>query len=456
VACVAGVIVLAFGAVVSASSLSGRLQAGLTFDIDGPGSFLENALLPFEMATEFHVEGWTFAGIARFDSGAIGFLPPGDAVKFAAAGPLGAFDVISSMTFLISGPFAGSFVGVAAVRVCIGGLDLWGGATLGGSEVRDTATGVLLGARGWVDDVEFQVDMGLNAVHMSYDSFGGTFGVGFDTYWRQLLLCDLLAPVETCELGFTRLNVYAKFPLSCFEIEAQARFSGVEGFDFLRLWISGIDLELGGLTLGPSMIFFNVNAKSVFFDLGLRLPETFCITPYVSLTRDTPEDMGVVDGLSLDALELIWEIGDVTFIASELFVAAGPDTFSFYRLGNDARVHPFGVNFGGSSECFTPVEANEAIGIEVRRDGCCGATLGLGLYAFFDTDLPGTSLFDWSETRVTVEYGATSNLTVSGQLNADHEQVTSLGIAFEFLWGHLVIFEPDWQNACCGLQMGTL
>jgi hypothetical protein len=249
------------------------------------------------------------------------------------------------------------------------------------------------------------------------------------------------------------LNLYTKVPLGCFDVETLTAFYWHTGFDIFRVWISDVDLGSGGLTIYELRVAFRVEQKDVLLDFGFRLAEIGCVMPYVTLVRDGPWGVeGPIDGLSIDALELVYTVGDVTFIASELFETVGGGFSRYlYVLGDDGRIHridQLGV-LGAFSECFVPVDANEAIGIEVHRIGCCGAAFKLGIYTFFDTDLPGTSLFDWSETRVRVEYGAASNLTVSGSLNVDHEQVTSLGIGIEFLWGDLVIFGPDWEAACC-------
>ena len=366
--------------------------------------------------------------------------------------------MISSLTFIVPILPDGGIVGLAAARTFIGGLDLWGGATLWGSTGLESAAGLVLGAHGLVGDVEFNANMGLNA--WFYRGLLGPFPWSshtndFDAFWHQLMLCDLLVPIDFgCEPEFSVFELFARVPLDCFDVESRVLFATLlDGFDFfLTLSISDVDLGLDGLTLDPFMILFAVDAKAVLVDLDLRLVETLCLTPYISLVSDPLEGMGVVGGLSVDALELIWNVGDVTFIASELF-ETDPFSRRLHMLGDDARIHTIDLLFEEPGDCFTPVEANEAIGIEVYRDGCCGALLGLGIYTFFDTDLPGTSIFDWSETRVTVEYGTAPGFTVSGHINANHKQVTSLGIAFEFLWGQLTVFGPGWGDACCEYRL---
>jgi hypothetical protein len=438
------VLLLAFGIAVSASSLSGRWKTELALDIDA-ATFGERIFLRSELATEFRVGGWTFANVASCDSD-IGL----DIVKFAAAGFLGAFDVISSMTFNERGD---DFRSVAAARTIIGGVDVWSGATLWGRDVDGYGPGVILGASGVAGNIEFYADITFN---IDKSLVWHIIETGFDAFWDRLVLCDILGPAcWNCDPTFSFLDVYTKIPWVCFDIETLALFTRSSGFQRCDVWISDVDLGFGGLMLNRFDVLFTVESKAVLLDFGLRLAETACITPYVSLVRDAPEDQGKVDGLLVDALELVWTLGDVTFIASELFDTGGLDPplpgplAPILLLGNDARIHKVDLFSGAFGECFVPVAANEAIGIEVRRAGCCGSTFRLGIYTFFDTHLPGTSLFDWSETRVRLEYGSASNLTVSGSLNVDHEQVTSLGIGIELFWGDLVIFGPDWEAACC-------
>jgi len=145
----------------------------------------------------------------------------------------------------------------------------------------------------------------------------------------------------------------------------------------------------------------------------------------------------------------------VTVIVSELPGAPVPMPCPIpgpiFLIGSDARIHRVDLSSGGFGVCFEPVDADEAIGIEFERAGCCEGAFKFGVYTFFDTDLPGTSMFDWSETRARFEYAVTSNLTVSSYLNVSQDGITWLGVALEVLWGDLGIFGPDWQAACCGI-----
>jgi hypothetical protein len=471
----AGVLLLSFGVALSASTLSGRWDANLFFESDETGVYLEGDrwLSEVEMATEFRVDGWTFANVARFD------LDEGlDIVKFAAAGALGAFDVVSSMTF---DEIYEQFSSFAAVRTSIGGLGLWGGATLWNWQGPGPSSGAgfILGAYGATGDGEFYADIAFNmegglSPYIIYN--------GFEAAWERLMPCDLLGLMaSTCDLGWSYLNLYAVLPLGCLDVETWTAFWRFGGFYAFHAWISDVDLGLGGLTLDRFEIAFAADSKSALFDLGLRVAETACITPYVSLSKDFGPIVpiraigpigsagGQVGGLSLDALELIWEIGDVTFVASELLGTPGLVTSQYlYVLGTDARVHRldalgpgFGaagaVGFAMSGTCFDVAPAREAIGIELRRDGCCGAAFSLGVYTFFDSVVStATSLFDWAETRVVVEYQGASNLAVWGSVNVDCDQDVALGLGVEFLWGDLVIFGPEWENACCGFFFGPL
>jgi hypothetical protein len=178
------VLSLAFSITLSASSLSGRWRTDLFIEIGKTGALLESDRWPsqIEMATEFRLDGWTFANVARFrlDEGL-------DIVKFAAAGALGAFDVISSMTF---DERHGNFISFAAARTAIGGLELWGGSVLLQSDIVGAAgMGFVLGTDGTIDNVEFYTDIAFN---MEGVFSGPIIREGFDAAWDRPMLCDSL------------------------------------------------------------------------------------------------------------------------------------------------------------------------------------------------------------------------------------------------------------------------
>ena len=436
------VLLLVTGVAVSATSLSGRWTSQLDVVIDPAAAFADSLSLWSELATELQIGSWTFANTTFFGSEA-GL----DLVTFAAQGSLGAFDITSALAFREPQGFSG----IGAARVVVGGLEWWGVATLERWPRPVGAAGLLMGTLGSVGSVEYYADIAFN---LELTSFPYIMEHGFDAFWDLLSLChwSLLDTAQGgCGLPFKYLNLYAEFPWDCLRVQTWAVFYWLRGFGFFDLQVSDVDLGLSGLTLDQLALRFDVDSKTVLFDFGLRMAETFCFTPYVSLQEGASGRL--IDGLSFDALELICNVGDVTVIVSELLrtstqIGLGE---SILYIGSDARIHELYLSLGGFGECFDPVDANEAIGIEFGREGCCGASMKFGVYAFFDTDLPGTSLFDWSETHARLEYATASSLTVSGYLDVSTAGITWLGVAFEVAWGDLVIFGPDWQAACCGI-----
>ena len=433
------VLSLVFGLAGSASSFSGRWKTELDLDIDPTAAFADSFSLWSEVASEFQIGSWTFANTTFFDSEAGLHL-----TRFAVEGALGAFGMISSTAFAES---FGADRTVLAGRVSVGGVEFWGGTTLWRYTAGDSGAGLIFGASGIAGGSSIYADMAFN---IERPIIWRVIEMGFDAVWEQLLLCDLLGPAAvTCDLPFSFLNVHTNSPLGCFDIETLTTFWWVDGFHLFRAWISDVDLGFGGLTLNRVDLLFAIDSKALLLDFGLRLAEAVCITPYVTWVEDA--SIGLIDGFSVRALEMICEVGGVKVIVSELFGAPvpGPLLGPIFLIGNDARIHRIDLNFRGFSMCFEPVDADEAIGVEFERAGCCGGTFKLGIYAFFDTDLPGTSLFDWSETRARFEYATASNLTVSGYLDVFEDGIPWLGVAFELLWGDLVLFGPDWQAACC-------
>lgn len=432
----AAVLLLAFGMILSAASLSGFWGTQLML-FDTAGTLPGSIMLSSTMATEFHLGDWTFADLTWLRSDVTMGL-----MQFTATGPLGAFEVFSSMTF---GEFLGTdSFGFVATRTSLGGIGLWGVAALRNGGILGNTMGFLLGTFGSIGSVELYSEIGFGTG--PYTSLF-IMQEGLDAVWRMMAVCGLPVSIagSGCGPSFTYLNVYTKIPLSCFDVETWTYFSP-EGFSFSHLWISEVDLGLFGLMWDRLQITFAPDSKQVLFNFGFRLGETICFTPYVSVMEDLAASR--IDGLSFDALEMVCTVGDVTVIVSDI-VDWDPPAPPIYVLGDDARIHRNDMVGIPGDDCYTLVEASEGIGIEVGRSGCCANTFYLGLYAFFSTDLPGTSLFGWSETHLGIRYGAAPNFTVSGQLVVVNQGPTRLQLGFELLWGNPTFFGPEWQNSCC-------
>jgi len=360
--------------------------------------------------------------------------------RFAAIGSLGAFDLISAIEF---DPFWDESHAISAGRAALGGVGLWGAVALD-DWMADPWLGYLFGTYGSVGDVQFYADVGLNIDPIV------TWAIiryGFETVWEQLAFCDMLFPISAGGPVLTSLNVYTKAPFSCMDIETWIHVDP-HGFQFFSLWASDVDLGIGGLLIDRMELLFRPNAKIVQFDLGFQVGEMACITPYVSLSDDPTTHH--IDGLSFDALEMICTIGDVTVIVSELLNRTLMVPF-FYVIGDDARIHKLEAGVWGPWWwwCVTPIAASEAIGIEIDRTGCCDTRFSVGLYTFFDTTLPASSPFDWTETHLTFECEFSNGYTVFGHLGTHHSSGMFLQFGFEAVWGDPTVFVPDWMQICC-------
>ena len=210
----------------------------------------------------------------------------------------------------------------------------------------------------------------------------------------------------------------------------------------------GSGTSYGLATNSPAMVieavevWFELEHKHVDVHLGLGLGETTCITPFVSLIQS---QQTAVDGIQLDGLQLLWEMDDVTVVASALM-----DDAEFF-IAEDARIYP---QDGGVTlayvllpDCIRSIDEVEfALGLEVGDEGCC-APSRFGVYAYFDSD--HGKLFDFVGLRFLFNDWITDSLSWSAEGWFEYEAYQRIEFTVSYAWGEPRIVSSAEGSSCC-------
>jgi len=415
-----------------------RWETSFSFEVSPFTGAIVDSYLSSEVSYEYELYGWNLASVAYFDSDD-GLCD----LQLAASGSVGAFEIASA---LYADPVDDGMEALAALRLPVIGIDLWGIATVEAWE-DEVGSGAMVGAYAEIGSADVLIDVGFGVEWSAFSLLVPE--MGFEGVWRRLILCDLVeTEAPMCNSAWTYADLFLRTPIACFDVAFWTWFDCETGFDLFRAELEGLETGLSWLTIGSLGVVFEVGSKAVDLDLDLHTVDTVCVRPYLSVSQGTA--LFAFDGITLDALELVYEFQGVTFVVSELFEIHGDDAITF--IGDDGRIHRYERRrYSGFFGCVEPVDADEAIGVEVRGDACCGAPFDFEVYTFFNTANPGLSIFDWFATSAQLEYGVASNLTLRlGAVFSDHmESWYSFG--FEWIFGDPVIFGSAWWEACgCG------
>lgn len=437
---VAATAVLCVGlmASIGVGQLAGFFHAEIEFDLDG--AWPESIETDLALGVEYALTDWTFGSLLY--AGRDGL----ENLAFLAKGPFGALNVHSLywlQEFSWFGQFPGPDLSYAdwdnAIWIDVSGVELWGFfsvQTEDGFGEHLSGSGLAIGGHGVAGDVGIWAEMSFNLEPLVPFIYWN----GLEETIDQDLPCDLVYVLDpTCSLEFSFAEAYLEFPFCCADVTA---WMGVDCLgDFaLEAWVRDIPIGQTALVLEWVDLYFDVDGKDLDLWFGLDLGEVLCVTPFVSILEG--QDV-TVDGIELDALELTCELGGVAITVSELF------SLDDYYIGTDGGIHRWDVcDFGWviPEECVdVMVEVEEAIGIEVRRDGCCGESF-VGLYSFFDVDL-NDALFDWLGMRARAEIALSSMLSMSLETWLESEGVTWIALGFDVTWGTLRLLSKD--PMCC-------
>jgi len=239
--------------------------------------------------------------------------------------------------------------------------------------------------------------------------------------------------------------VFVDFPWCCADVGTWISFSCL-GFEGFSAWAEGIAIGETGLSIERVEVSFEEESKDFYLWFGIDIGEVVCVSPFVSLIQGAEF---TIDGIALDALELVCAVGDVSVTVSELFAPLGLVPFDFCYIGIDGAIHTlswFDLDWTLPAECVEPMfDAEEAIAIEVRRGGCCGESF-FGLYSFFDIDL-NESLFSWLGAGARAESSISSSVSLFLEAWIWSDGIESLAFGVEITWGELRNLTGDWD--CC-------
>lgn len=495
-ALVALVLVCLLGMVAIGDELSGRVD--FTFNVD-PNRAIFNPQAA--MVIEYSLSGWTFGMVSEFGSsqyvnGDLGLGHFGSALEdiiFGVRGVLGAFHLASYMFFGSSTPefredlFCGSvdFYSISeAVRqprflawknlvwTSIAGVDLWAMWGIDAPHTRmyttsvasfkpmdvdleiDTYSGSTFGVHGVAGELEVWAEVSFGAGHL----------IGLMPYWGYDLdyiastwyYCDWGYGFDgDCSAAFDDLWVIVSYPFGCASLFSEL-YLDCSGFEFVSFAVRDIDLGVGWFYLDDLKVKFETDSKSVWLDLELAVPEVFCIQPHISWDLDLNDDDHssdtVIDGISLVGLTMEYNWNNTTFLFAERFADPGLGYSEYASITTDARLWSMVSENEPSTYCEPNCGllciADEAFGIEVDSDACCGERMFGGVYVFFDHELEEESLFDWLGMRAVVEYGIAPNFVVGMTGDFYHSLPPLLGFSFSYTWGTLRIFDHDFCDDC--------
>lgn len=497
---VALVLVCVFGMVVVGGELSGRVD--FTFNVD-PNRVIFSPQAA--LILEYYLSGWTFGMVSEFGSSwreyngvvpltidGIGYRASGlEDITFGVRGALGAFHLASYMFFgnntpeFSDDPSCGSIalypisIGVRQPRflawknllwTSIAGVDLWAMwgidapvSTLNTITVSTMTTitkikpmdignvaigpffGSMFGAHGVVGKLEVWAEVSFGAGHL----------IGLMPYWGYDLdyiastwyYCDWsFGFYGDCSVAFDDLWVIVSYPLGCASLFSEL-FLDCSGFEFVSFAVRDIDLGVGWFYIDDLKVRFETDSKSVWLDLELTVPEMFCIQPHVSwdLDLDDRDSDTVIDGITLVGLTAEYSWDGITFLFAERFANPELGYSEYASITTDARLWSRVSEKEPSTYCEPNCRllcvVDEAFGIEVDSDACCGGGMFGGVYVFFDHDLEDESLFDWFGTRLVVEYGIGPSFVFGMTGYFHHSSSPMLGFSFSYTWGTLRIFD---------------
>jgi hypothetical protein len=423
---------------VTGEILSGFVHGELELEFWGP--WPDAIEIDFEVGVEYAVGPWTFGVLVDIEQDGLEDLAFLSTTTF---GPFKAYSLYWLAGWFGDEPLPGidllaewdnaiwmNLAGVEAwTFFAIRETDQWFLGSLSGA-------GLSMGGHSAAGAVEVWVEI----------SFGLDEMLPF-IYWNGLeytigknLACDLIGVIDpTCELDFTFAQAYVDFPFCCTDATAWIGFDR-DGFYAVELWV--LDVPIGGTAVSLEWVdlWFEIDYKEFGLWFALDIGESVCIEPFITLETDGP---AVIEGLEVDALELVCSFGDVTVTISELF------SDDDYYMGIDGAIYRDEQLFGWviPAVCVDWMpEAEQAIAIEVRREGCCGGDSFFGLYNFFDADLNGV-MFDWLGLRARAVAPVTPAFSMYIETWIWFDGIENVLLGFDYTWGTLRAVTSDWT--CC-------
>jgi len=432
---------------------------------------------------EYSLSDRTFGMVSEFSSYSSGTNGNGhtyssalDDITFGVRGVLGAFQYASYMHFGVVGLYGdtvsenGLLPGfrewLNLAWTSIAGVDVWAMGGIDSSLV--TTNGVLrikpmsdeetivtrigstFGVHGIAGDLEVWSEMNFGGGHLIKDmAFSGYDLDHISSTWYY---CEWGDIDGVCDSSFKDLWAIATYPFGCASIFSSL-WINCEGFDSLTLGTRDVQVGADWFYIDHAYISFETDAKRWYLDLNLSIPDVYCIQPHFGWDLDVNEPDSVIDSIELAGLTMEYNWDGIKFLFAERFRSESSDSSPYVSITTDARLWSkvaSAESFVSSSPCWSPcrLEAiDEAFGIEVvGSDACCGGQLYGGLYVFFDHELEASTLFDWSQTRASVNFGITQSLDVGIAAYFDWYSSPLYTFRFTYTGGALRIFDHDFFN----------
>ena len=318
----------------------------------------------------------------------------------------------------------------------------------------DTYSGSTFGVHGVAGELEVWAEVSFGADHL----------IGLMPYWGYDLdyiastwyYCDWGFGFDgDCGVAFDDLWVIVSYPFGCGSLFSEL-YLDCSGFDYVSFTVRDVDLGVGWFHLDDFKVKFETDSKSVWLDLELAVPEVFCIQPHVSwdLDLDDRNSDTIIDGITLVGLTMEYSWNDTTFLFVERFADHELGYSEYASITSDARLWSRVSEREPSTYCEPNCDllcmVDEAFGIEVNSDACCGTQMFGAVYVFFDHDyeLENQPLFDWFGTRAVVEYGIGPSFVVGMTGDFYYSLPPLLGFSFSYSWGTLRIFDHDFCDDC--------
>jgi len=376
-----------------AGPLSGSwcVSASLDYIQSGATNILTMPAFDTTLELDYTVCGWTFSSTAEFTKHQF------DNLYFEADGSVGAFGFYGVLDFV---PYVPAFKYVAgAADLSIAGVSVYAIGVLWNFGYTTTnpvvKSGFAVGGYGNAGDCTIHVE----AQFCLASSMYYLYWYGYDSVVDYLLDYDVCG-VKTeepavqspccgtldCCTAWTGLDIWVDYSFACFDLLTMVNFDCEVGFDQVCFEIDDLCIGIDWLIIDYVDICFNIQTKTVTWDVDLVIGDCFCITPYVRLGAEPTDSVTnavyTLDSIVLYGLTVDWDMGQgVTFKAGELFDLT---SYTFTSAGAISRI--------------------------------------------------GTAFMDWAHTDVDLDIGIGSNTTLSFgfDLVAAGLEDFYLGVCFEF------------------------
>jgi hypothetical protein len=433
---------LGIGIAASAGAFTGSWNTTLCLEWDA--DVLEFGDFTSSLYVDYSLSGWVLGSNLVFRDAGL------TQMWFDAAGNFGAFSFTSIIEF---NPEAALFVGWEnIVEVSIAGVNFYALFGLQLIEVGQVGVGAAFGAVATAGDIDFGVEVqfgagdglyfvklyGVQGAYGHYDGWSYCPAYGFWTLGG-------INFAESCDPGFTGLDLYVAFPFTCLDIAVFAGFSCEQGFEDVVILLENIDIGAGWFNIDSLAITFQTSGKSICMDLDLTLGDAICVTPYLHLISGAEGAEYEVQGISLDALTLTYNYNGVTFKAGEIFNPVWEResgwinamtmcdsmgyTWYFSNTGSITRN-------SGCAFAIGEVYPNEFFGISIDGDSCCGGGFDVDLYNFLYAggDAGEFGIFGWLGSYAAVSVDIGTAFTIGASTTVTYLGMESLCFNFGFSW----------------------